>query len=546
MNKKARGRQWPLLAHGMGTMAALALTACGGGSSAEAPATPAAEAPASAAYRVATLAHDGSAPRWVVADPLAVDKPVEVPLSTGEVSSARSSAVRVDTSAGTTTQLGDRLLVYLDGGKLYRMDLLGSANPAPARVSAAERLCQISTLVPLQTDGSVAAVAVRQRPATAADCSGPLETVLLRTDAAADTAGINLGAGRLLGGLPAADGSIAALLLSTPGTGNAGEALQVRSTALATLLDPVLATPPAGSTAAFLGVDPSTAGLGYVAFGGQALALRWSGSSVSVESTALVSLEATDLSTQVATQGATDGLYMVDKGAVYRLAQAKATLLGRVEARNAANDLPRSFLSMHLTATHVLVNTRASGLSKQIGVIKNLDEVHALPRTGGVPQVLASAISGDFRPSSITLSPLGTTENRGLMAETTCGSLGCVHQLLTLDPQAGTTTEGPSVAGVLRAATAPTGTPGFVTRRLVYGGSSAVDMQEQNAADGGSPVNLGVAGPQWPTALLQGHEGLPLGFSGQTLPVDAAGRTDAWLLRPGVAASLQRLTRYLP
>lgn len=545
MNKKARGRQWPLLAHGMGAMAALALTACGGGSSPEAPATPAAEAPASA-YRVATLAHDGSAPRWVVADPLAVDKPVEVPLSTGEVSSARSSAVRVDTSAGTTTQLGDRLLVYLDGGKLYRMDLLGTANPAPARVSAAERLCQISTLVPLQADGSLAAVAVSQRPATAADCSGPLETVLLRTDAAADTAGINLGAGRLLGGLPAADGSMAALLLSTPGTGNAGEALQVRSTALATLPDPVLATPPAGSTAAFLGVDPSTAGLGYVALGRQALALRWSGSSVSVESTALVSLEATDLSTQVATQGATDGLYMVDKGAVYRLARAKATLLGRVEARNAVFDLPRGFRGLHLTATHVLVDTLALRPESGGGAVNTLYEVHALPRTGGVPQVLASAVSGDFRPSVITLTALGATESRMLVSQRTCGSLGCFDQLLTLDPQAGTTTEGPSVAGVLRAATAPTGTPGYVTRRLVYGGSSAVDMQEQNAADGGSPVNLGVTGQQWPTALLQGHEGLPLGFGGQTLPVDAAGRTDAWLLRPGVAASLQRLTRYLP
>lgn len=526
---------------GWAALVSVLLSACGGGSSTDEPVSPVAQPPAMATYRIAQLAHDGNRLRWLVVDPLAIDNRLEALIEGSVVSWARSPAVSINPAAGTTTQLGDRLLTYLSGGRLYRIDLLGSANPIPARVSSLEGLCQITDLVPLQADGSVAVLAATQKAVGAADCAGPTDTVLVRTDAGADATGQNLGQGRLLGGLPNTDGSVTSLLLSKPGSSTVGEALQLRSTTLNVLPDPVLPPPPPpGSRMAWLGVDPSTTGLGYVAMGGQAWAVRWSGSNVSIDSNSLAPLEATDVDTQLTAQGGSDGLYVADAGAIYRLKQAQATLLGRIEARYPEFDKAREFRGLHLTANHVVVYSSGFGLS---GAISSLHEVFALPRAGGAPQLLTSTTSGSFRPSIMSLTPLGATESHMLVTQTTCGSLGCFGQLLTLDPQAGTTTAGPSVAGVLRATTAPTGTPGLVTRRLVYADGN---LQEQSAADGGSPITLGSLGQQEPSFLLLGHEGLPLGFSGQTLPVDAAGRTDAWLLQPGVAASLQRLTRYLP
>lgn len=545
MNNTPRLRAHPaagrMTAAVLSALLGTALVACGNGqdTAPTGPDTP----PALADYRLAIAAHDGSVSHWAVVDPLSDTAALDLPGAADPPSSARSVAVRVDTATRSATRLGDRLLVYVAQEQLYLIDLLGSAQPTPQRIGAADRLCTLSALVPLRADGGVAALAVTQRPAGAGDCSGPLDTLLLRTDSAASEPGLNLGGARLLAGLPAADLSVGTLLLSRPGTGGAGESLQLRDATLAALPDLALGTAPAGATARFLGLDPSAPGLGYAAVGRQVRALRWSGPSVTVDATAVQALAG---DAPVA-QGAADGVYLVDDGAVHRLAGGVSTLLGRIDARTGPPyDLARTFRSVHLTDTHVLVDSRASGLATTGSYIANLDEVHALPRSGGTPQALLSAITTDFIPRVNALTTLGSTGQRLLVAQSSCGSLGCARQLYDVDPQAGTATLGPLVAGVLQAASAPIGTTAPVTRRLVCPVDCRIDLQEQRASDGGAAVSLGPLGEQQVIGWLAGIEGLPLGFSAGSLTTDASGRSDAWLLRPGVAGSLRRLTQHLP
>ena len=166
--------------------------------------------------------------------------------------------------------------------------------------------------------------------------------------------------------------------------------------------------------------------------------------------------------------------------------------------------------------------------------------------SGGTPRVLLSAESVDSIPDTWMLTPAGSTGQRLLVAQTSCGTQSCWNQLYQVDPVAATASlDSALFMGVVRPATAPAGTLADVSRWLVCAGDCGNGQLQEVQPDGGAGAVLGALGSPRPAELLSGIEGLPLGFAAVATP-PAGNRSDAWLAWPGQAGSLTRLTHWLP
>ena len=515
------------------------MAGCGGGGGE--PGTP--SATSRSAYREAVWVHDGSQSRWLVHDPLLADDRFTLGSGSTAEASARSPAVRVDATSGQVTPLGDHWLFYLQGGQLFGVNLRGDiARPTAVPLSSAGALCGIEAVVPLQADGALAVVAVRQRVEVSRPCDDPAaspdRTLLIRTDMAATASAVDAGQERLLTGLGSPDGQVSQLLLARPDPAGAGERLVQRSPAelaLPSVLTP--STPAAGQPARFLGVDPLQSGMGYVLQGGGIRVLSWSDRLAQVGTDVLAPAGGLSL----AQVGADDGLYVAADEAVYKLAAGAATRLGTVVLEDTLGSITiRSRVdSLHVAQAQVLVLTRGSGVGVAGGSISNHDQVQVLPRAGGGTQVVATATSGDFQPAVSSLSVLGHSESEFWVVRVFCASLGCTRSFEPVSASTGNMgSRSGQAAGVLLAASHPPGQPARVTDLLVCLSDCTSSPLLQQPLEGGASTALGLIGARTLTGFITAPSGRSVGFSTRS----GALQVDAWQFSPGQAGSLLRLT----
>lgn len=538
--RSRRPRRWAAAACGL----LIGLAACQSGDDAEEPTEP----PASAQW-LSEIVHDGSQHRWALWDPKQPASLVDVPLNAGLPQQRRLQARRLSPDGRQATSLGDARLVYLLAGRLYTIDLRDGASHAPVQVSSADRLCALQDAQPLQADAAVAVVAVRQRPLGSPGCgsdeSVPDPTVVMRTDMSASTPPVEMGQTQLTAVLPDAAGQAQVLLFSHQTAAAVPKGLKALNALLQPLPEPMLPQAPTLMwTAQWLGADPATHGLGYLQMEDRLWALRWDAAG------ARVAPEALDELSQALSSSGPEGLFYVNGARVRRVLGSQVSTLAELDLKlpNAVDGGQVSVVSLHQTKEHLWVLQNGSGiLDDGLGYVYFTEEkLLALPKAGGAGQVLQTAGVTSMFPGGTSMQLVGSTPDRAVVDLTSCTSMSCIRLTALIDPATGNTLGlSGEFAGVLRAATAPVGSPAAVTHLLQCVPVCNGGQLQQMAPDGSRPIDLGpMALPGSAVVnLIDGRANLPVRFSTTEF---SGPRRDAWSLQPGVPGSLARITRHLP
>ncbi len=506
-----RPASWRLAA---GALTLATLTACGGGgdsAGSDDPGTVVAQ------WQLA-LTQDSSGHQrvalWDPARPAATRQ--EFTVDAGMA--ATVAAETVDAATGTRTVVGAAQLLYVQGGRLYRLPLRGVAAPQGTQVSSETSVCALDSAQALRADGTLAAVALK-----VTGSGGACDTDrTVRSDADSTVAAVGSTGERLLSVLPDASGDAVALMMAVD-DGSGSERLALRNPDLSN--PRTLAGQPAsgGGANAVMAWARGPAGRAWVATGGQVFQLDWFDGQPTLGDTPLLTLQ------EDATRGLAAGrraladsdgaLYLTDGQDLRRWRQGTTTTL---------LSLPGGavFTGLGLSSSRVVYSTSVS-------MMWRITEVASLPKAGGTPTTLAQGAASTW----FTLEAMGgdTAVVRSV------GSAGLNLLMVPADGSGSASLSGMS-AGLRWSAQRAAGVPPVATGLFECVATASGCTMRVRTLGGTVEATLGKLGA---TGLSSAWGEQTAGLPTAWVVGNGTGTTDAWSWTPTLPTQLDRVTSHL-
>ena len=506
-----RPSSWRLAA---GALTLATLAACGGGGDSAGIDDPGA---AVAQWQLA-LTQDSSGQQrvalWDPARPAATRQ--EFTVDAGMA--ATVAAETVDAATGTRTVVGAAQLLYVQGGRLYRLALRDVATPQGVQVSSETSVCALDSAQALRADGTLAAVALK-----VTGSGGACDTDrTVRSDADSTVAAVGATGERLLSVLPDASGNAVALMMAVDG-GSGSERLALRNPDLSN--PRALAGQPAsgGGANAVMAWARGPAGRAWVATGGQVFQLDWFDGQPTLGGTPLLTLQEDATRGLAAGQRAlsdSDGaLYLTDGQDLRRWRQGTATTL---------LTLPGSavFTGLGLSSARVVYSTGVDAMWR-------ITEVASLPKTGGTPTTLSTGAASTW----VSLEAMGG--DTAVVRST--GSLGLNLLTVPADGGSGASLSGLS-AGLRWSAQRAAGVPPVATGLFECVATASGCTMRVRTLAGTVEATLGDLGT---TGLSSAWGEQTTGLPTAWVVGNGTGTTDAWSWTPTLPTQLDRITSHL-
>ena len=504
------------------------LAGCGGGGGGSSPTPPpppppAAESTYLLAEFVAGDSNNQAVRVWDPARPAIAIQDVKLVQGNGIVWTSShlvfSDATRYDAATRTLTTLGHAKVFYDNDGKLWAIDLRGGQSHVPVQLSSAVDVFIPDRAVPMNAAGDDAWV----------DVEGGSHHWAIRATMSATTAPVSIQ--QIVAPLRDAATGLPQLFFASLGSHTGSHATPTTWELADTSFNrvPQADIDAMGQADGWLGVDPVQPALAYVRIGGQARALRWSGTTASVDATSLYAFTGFAGATLADAQAA----YFCDDVQVHALANGVERLVGSFSAQP----------STLVDAGHYLAALEVTGVVSTQAAWQLETMAKA---SGGVTFV---------EPTSTTLQVLGAAGDTLILAGTP--EQGTAFVLAHDGGTGARVTVGAQAVGVVRAASAHVDQSAAPVAMLwcaagsVAGQCGVGALTQEDLA--GTDTPLGTFATAGPSVSGDAIAGLASAIGAQTFLVAPGGfgngetdKRDAWQFVPAAAGSLARITGNLP